>query len=141
MRPIRFVGPGILLTGLVALAWAVARGEASVYLIFVVPAVVGTGPFAFLGILLVFLGFFLTFFLWTTGAPPSSIGRPAIESPEAEAIAPQETTKARRWGGVVFLGPIPLVFGSDPQMTRMMLILGVILFFALLLLTVALLLS
>src|SRR2546429_535052 len=138
---IRLVGPGILLTGLVALAWAVARGEASVYLIFVVPAVVGTGPLAFLGILLVFLGFFLTFFLWTTGAPPSAIGRPPIESPETEAIAPLKATKARRWGGVVFLGPIPLVFGSDPQMTRMMLILGVILLFALLLLTVALLLS
>jgi len=134
VRPIRFLGPGILLTGLVALAWAVARGEASVYLIFVVPAVVGTGPLAFLGILLVFLGFFLTFFFWTAGARPSG-----IEPREIPAIPPQEPTKTRRWGGVVFLGPIPLVFGSDPQMTRMMLILGAILFFALLLLTVALL--
>jgi uncharacterized membrane protein len=40
---------------------------------------------------------------------------------------------------VVFLGPIPLVFGSDPQMTRWMLILGAILFLALVLLTIALL--
>ena len=136
MRPIRFLGPGILLTGLVALASAVARGEASVYLIFVVPAVVGTGPLAFLGILLVFLGFFLTFFFWTAGTRPSE-----IEARGIPAIPPEEPTKPRRWGGVAFLGPIPLVFGSDPQMTRMMLILGAILFFALLLLTVALLLS
>lgn len=134
MRPIRFVGPGILLTGLVALALAVARGEASVYLILIVPAVVGTGPLAFLGILLVFLGFFLTFFLGTAAAPP-----PAIEPAEIPAIAPQGSQKARRWGGVVFLGPIPLVFGSDPQMTRWMLILGAILFLALVLLTIALL--
>ena len=134
MRPIRFVGPGIVLTGLAALALAVARGEASVYLIFIVPAVVGTGPLAFLGILLVFLGFFLTFFLWTAAAPP-----PAIEPTEIPAITPQGSQKTRRWGGVVFLGPIPLVFGSDPQMTRWMLILGAILFLALVLLTIALL--
>ena len=136
MRLIRFVGPGILLTGLVALALAVARGEASVYLILIVPAVVGTGPLAFLGILLVFLGFFLTFFLWTAGASP-----PAIDPGEIPAVTPQGTPKPRRWGGVVFLGPIPLVFGSDPQMTRWMLILGAILFLALVLLTIALLIA
>jgi len=136
VRPIRFVGPGILLTGLVVLALAVARGEASVYLIFIIPAVVGTGPLAFLGILLVFLGFFLTFFLWTATSPP-----PAIEPTEIPVVAPQGSQKARRWGGVVFLGPIPLVFGSDPQMTRWMLILGAILFLALVLLTIALLIA
>ena len=141
MRPIRFVGPGILLAGLVALAVAVARGEASVYLIFIVPAVVGTGPLAFLGILLVFLGFFLTFFLWTAGAPPPTMGPPATDSTGIAEVTPQGTPKVRRWGGVVFLGPIPLVFGSDPQMTRWMLILGAILFLALVLLTIALLIA
>ncbi len=140
MRPIRFVGPGILLTGLVALAVAVARGEASVYLIFIVPAVVGTGPLAFLGILLVFLGFFLTFFLWAAGAPPPAMG-PTKDPTEVPGVTPQGTPKTRRWGGVVFLGPIPLVFGSDPQMTRWMLILGAILFLALVLLTIALLIA
>lgn len=132
MRPIQFVGPAVLLTGLVALGWAIARGEASAYLIFIVPAVVGTGPLAFLGILLVFLGFFLTFFLWSASAVPPIVG--PMETPPGP---PPETAKPRRWGGVVFLGPVPLVFGSDPQMTRMMLILGAILFFALLLLTIA----
>jgi len=134
------VGPGILLTGLVALAVAVARGEASVYLIFIVPAVVGTGPLAFLGIPLVFLGFFLTFFLWTAGAPLPAMG-PATDPTEVPGVPPQGTPKTRRWGGVVFLGPIPLVFGSDPQMTRWMLILGAILFLALVLLTIALLIA
>ena len=57
---------------------------------------------------------------------------------EAPSGAPPEPTRSRRWGGVLFLGPIPLVFGSDPQVTRMMLVLGVILFLALLVLTIAL---
>lgn len=128
--------------GLVALGLAVARGEARFYLVFVVPVIAGTGPLAFLGILLAFLGFALTFFFWPFAVAPSPY--PAIdpstisrEAPPQEA-APPGTPRTRRWGGVVFLGPIPLVFGSDPQMTRRMLILGTVLFFALLVLTIAL---
>jgi uncharacterized protein (TIGR00304 family) len=127
---------------LVALGWAVARGEARLYLVFVVPVIVGTAPLAFLGILLVFLGFTLTFLFWPFAFVPSS--HPPIESPAIlrevppQDVPPPETSGPRRWGGVVFLGPIPLVFGSDPQMTRRMLILGAILFLALLILTIAL---
>lgn len=136
MRLIQLAGPAVLIVGLGTLALAVVRGEASLYLIVVIPAVVGTGPLAFLGILLVFVGFFLTFFLWSTGVP-----LPRAEPTEIPAVTPAETRPPRRWGGVVFLGPIPLVFGSDPQMTRMMLVLGAILFLALLGLTLALLLA
>ena len=133
MRLGRFLGPGFLLAGLVALAVAVARNEASVALVFVVPVVIGSGPLAFLGVLLIFLGCFLTFLSWSAGPLPPMPG-PA----EAPSGAPPEPTRSRRWGGVLFLGPIPLVFGSDPQVTRMMLVLGVILFLALLVLTIAL---
>jgi uncharacterized protein (TIGR00304 family) len=121
---------------LVALAFAVARGEANVALIFIVPAVIGTGPLAFLGILLVFVGFFLTFLFWSAGAILPVAGPPEVSGPTVPGAA-----RPRRWGGVFFLGPIPIVFGSDPEMTRMMLILGVILFIALLVLTIALLLA
>lgn len=136
MRPIPFVGPAVLLTGLLTLALAVSRGEAELFLILVIPAVVGTGPLAFLGILLVFAGFFLTFFLRPVGV--ESLPPPVPEELPGDTPA---ATGWRRWGGVVFLGPIPLVFGSDPQMTRTMLVLGAILFFVLLGLTLAVLLS
>src|SRR5438132_13034585 len=69
------------------------------------------------------------------------MGPPATDSTGTTELTPQGTPKVRRWGGVVFLGPIPLVFGSDPQMTRWMLILGAILFLALVLLTIALLIA
>jgi uncharacterized protein (TIGR00304 family) len=135
------VGPVTLAAGLAALGWAVARGEARLYLVLVVPVIVGTGLLAFLGILLVFLGFALTFFFWPFRFAPSS--PPAIEPSTTPSEAPPqqvpspEAPRSRRWGGVVFLGPIPLVFGSDPQMTRRMLILGAILFVALLILAIA----
>jgi len=33
---------------------------------------------------------------------------------------------------VLFLGPVPIVFGSSPQVTRVMLVLALVLFLALL---------
>jgi uncharacterized protein (TIGR00304 family) len=139
VRPVQLLGPAVLLLGLLTLAVAVSQGEASLYLIVIIPAVVGTGPLAFLGILLVFVGFFLTFFLWSAGASPlaAPMEPAAIPGPEASSQVPPR----RRWGGVVFLGPFPVVFGSDPQMTRIMLVLGAVLFLALLGLTIVLLLA
>ena len=136
MRLLPFLGPAILIAGLLTLGLAVARGEASVYLILVIPVVVGTGLIALLGILLVFLGFFLTVFLGLAGAAPPMAG-PA----QVSEAGPLEAKPPSRWGGVFFLGPIPLVFGSDTQMTRIMLILGVILFLALLAVTLVVLLA
>ncbi len=129
MRLTRWLGPAILGIGLAVLALAVGRGEASLYLVVIVPVIAGTGPLAFLGILLVFVGFFLTFLLWSTRTGPGSEEQIVGAGP-AEGPPP-----ARRWGGIAFLGPIPLVFGSDPRMTRAMLWVGVLLFLALLALT------
>lgn len=140
MRPLSFVGPATLVAGLAALALAVTRGEADLYLVLIIPVIVGTGPLALLGILLVFAGFFLTFFLWHAGAIPPVTPSAAIPDVSPTDV-PERETPSRRWGGVVFLGPIPLVFGSDPQMARLMLLLGAVLFVALLVLTIAILLA
>jgi len=130
VRLIRWLGPASLVAGILTIALAVARGEANVYLVLIIPIIIGTGPLAFLGILLVFVGFLLTFLLWPW--------RPDMES-EAQGVLPvslEGPPPARKWGGVVFLGPIPVIFGSDPRMTRTMLLVGVILFLALVVLTV-----
>lgn len=140
MRLLPFVGPAILVAGLATLAVAFTRGEADLYLILVIPVIVGTGPLALLGILLVFVGFFLTFFFWNAGAIPPVT--PSGATPDVSPTeAPEHRTPSRRWGGVVFLGPIPLVFGSDPRMARVMLLLGAVLFVALLVVTIAFLLA
>ncbi len=129
MRPFRWLGPAVLGIGVAVLALAVGRGEASVYLVVIVPVVAGTGPLGFLGILLVFVGFFLTFLLWPTRTEAGAAEH--VDAGQAEGLPP-----TRRWGGVAFLGPIPLVFGSDSRMTRTMLWVGVALFLALLALTI-----
>lgn len=130
VRLVRWLGPAFFVAGVVTMALAVARGQASVYLVLVIPVIIGTGPLAFLGIVLVFAGFLLTFLFW-----PSRFGvDPGVR--DAVPTSPESAPPARRWGGVLFLGPIPVIFGSDPRMTRAMLLIGVVLFLALLALTV-----
>ena len=130
VRLIRWVGPASFLAGVLTMALAVAQRQANVYLVLVIPVIVGTGPLAFLGIILVFAGFLLTFLL----RPSRFVEDPG--SRDAVPTSPGGAAPARRWGGVVFLGPFPVIFGSDPRMTRTMLLIGIVLFLALLALTV-----
>ena len=130
VRLIRWLGPALLVAGVLTMALAVTQGQANIYLVLVIPVIVGTGPLAFVGILLVFAGFLLTFLLW-----PSRFVED-LENRDALPTSPEAAAPARRWGGVLFLGPIPVIFGSDPRMTRTMLLIGVVLFLALVALTV-----
>src|SRR2546427_3638450 len=130
VRLIRWLGPVSVLAGVLMMALAGGRGEASVFLGLIIPVIVGTGPSGFLGVFLVFAGFLLTFLLWPF---------PFEAEPEGQDIWPvssEGAPPARRWGGVLFLGPIPVIFGSDPRMTRTMLLIGAVLFVALVVLTV-----
>jgi uncharacterized membrane protein len=98
------------------------------------PVITATGPWAILGIVLLVAGFFLAIVTWSTpmeSSPPAN--PPASAYPGAP---PPPAASPRRWGGVIFLGPVPVVFGSDQKVTRWMLILGAVLFVALLVLTV-----
>src|SRR5438445_13536780 len=103
------------------MALAVSRGEANVYLVLVIPVIVGTGPLAFLGGFLVFAGFLLPFLLWPSRLEVGSW------APDGLPVSPVGAPLARRWVGVLFLGPVPVVFGSDRRVTRTMLFMVVVL--------------
>src|SRR5438132_11043770 len=98
MRPIQWLGPAVLGTGVVVLALAVGRGEASLYLVVVVPVIAGPGPLAFLRILLVFVGFLLTFLVWATRTEAGATQH--VDAGRTGVLPP-----TRRWGGVAPLGP------------------------------------
>src|SRR5437867_13283667 len=103
VRLFRWLGPVSVLAGVLMMALAVARGEASVYLVLIIPVIVGTGPLAFLGVFLVFAGFLLTFLLWPFRFEAE---------PEGKDIRPDSSagpSPPRRWGGALFPGPIPVI--------------------------------
>ena len=134
MRASRLLGPALLLAGVAALAVGFAQGEASFSLFVIFPVITATGAWSALGIVLLIAGFFSLFLTWpsgTTAEPPPPIAPAAGASPASPA-----PTHPRRWGGVVFLGPVPVVFGSDAKIARWMIVVGVLLFIGLVVLTV-----
>jgi uncharacterized protein (TIGR00304 family) len=92
--------PGILLIalGIVLVAISVLTGEARVALVLIIPVIYGGGLLLLGGIICVVAGFLLLF--------ASSTG---VEDGETGAQPASE----RKSGGVLLIGPIPIIFGSD----------------------------
>lgn len=124
MRRLTLLALAVLVGGVALLGYSVATGESQVHLVLIFPVITGSGLIAFAGILLVAVGMFLGFFsiaqssFVTPEAPPPS---PSAPGPRA----PPPAAPAKRFGGVVFLGPVPIVFGSDVRVSRAMLVLAI----------------
>lgn len=117
MRPGLAVGLGILLLALGAclVALDVARGSAQAGIIVIMPYVVGGGLYSLGGIMLIIAGMFVVFFGHGGGYEwAAQKGPPAPQEGEPRP-GENETQKPRkaRYGGVVLVGPIPIIFGSD----------------------------
>ena len=125
MRWVRFLGLALLVAGLALIAASVAMGQGQLFLLLFIPVYTGTGALGFLGILVVFLGFLLTSLgsAWRVIPAPAHTGLP---SPGPQAPGPAAVPPAK-YGGVVMLGPIPIVFGSDARVAKWMMILGLVL--------------
>lgn len=106
----------LLGSGAAALAYAASIGQATFALVLIVPVLVGTGPWAFLGGLLVMAGLFLGF--------AALASRPAAEVPGAGA--PPPPTEERRAAGFVLIGPVPIAFGSTRALAVAMLVLALL---------------
>lgn len=121
-----------LLAGLALLAYGASRGEVRLGLFLFIPFVVGTGAAAALGILLLMAAAFLAF----AGLASRAAGRWGGAPPGAydEPTAPPRETRSRH-GGVVLLGPIPIVWGSDRRVLPWMIGAGALLLVLALLVT------
>lgn len=131
VRPFRWIGPILLILGVLALAYGLIQGQGTLSLVLVFPVITATGGWTALGIILVLAGFLVSFLAWTVPSPGM---RETVTEPPATAPPPSARAPARRWGGVVFLGPLPIVFGSDAKIARWMLLAAVALFAALVIL-------
>ncbi len=136
VRGLRWLGPVLFVLGIAAVAYGLSQGQGSLSLFLLFPVVTATGVWSAVGIVLILAGFIATFFL----LPPFREGAPMSPEPSMAESHPSESTslapqRGRRWGGVVFLGPIPIVFGSDAKIARWMLVVGLLLFVGLVLLT------
>lgn len=109
--------------GLFFLVYGSLIGEVRVGIVVFIPFFMSNGPFGFLGIMCLFfslLSFFLIF-------PKLYLGsyHQAEDNYELKDSHFSSTEKLRT-GGVIFLGPIPIIFGSNKRITRYMIIASII---------------
>lgn len=123
------IGLLMLIGGIALLAWAVSSGDAEFYLFIIFPVITGTGPIFAGGALLFMVGLIVTFLglsmrtaermaMEYSEAPPETAAPPG-HAPHAGAPAPRGGPE---FGGVIFLGPIPIVFGKGQRTSKWMLI-------------------
>ena len=94
--------------------------EAGFFLIF--PFLIGSGPYAVFGFFFVFLTIVLFMFgLATRKSGDTSLDENAYETHHKKSI---------KGGGVILIGPIPIVFGSSWKIAILMIILSIILIIA-----------
>jgi uncharacterized protein (TIGR00304 family) len=84
----------------------------------------GSGPLLLLGIVLIFLSFLAGFAMMVTAANRVGALDLGEDATETHGEAPRKKTS---YGGVVLIGPVPVAFGSDVKIARIMLVIGVIL--------------
>lgn len=83
------------------------RGEVSLSLLFIIPVLTITGPLGAAGALLLPLAIVLLFLALVPGMPRDN----GIEEC-ARREGSEGESRDTRWGGVIMIGPIPIVFGS-----------------------------
>ena len=119
MRKWLLVSLFLFVSGVALIFASVSNGEGQVGLFLIFPFIVTQGWMGAAGSLLIFLaiiGVFIGFWTSATQDP----GQAPIET---GAAVPATRTK-KNYGGVVLIGPIPIVFGSDEKIAKSMLIIA-----------------
>ena len=118
----------LMLFGACLLVYGCIAGGIRLYLILIFPVVVLTGPASVLGSLLALSGIFIVlvglYWMAMKNVKSSLKGQGFIGLPNlaSDVVDLQEGG----FGGVVFLGPVPVVFGSSKGIRGSMMKLGII---------------
>ena len=88
-------------------------GKGEIMLFFFIPVFYGTGILAFFGMLCIVVSMFLMFYSMT----------PVFEYREEDVAEPAKEKKMEG-GGIVFIGPVPIIFGSDVKTAVILMILA-----------------
>ena len=110
---VRGVGIALLIVGLVTTVWSVYSGLTRFYLVVIVPVFSSDNVFGMLPLLAIFAGIVLMAL-----SPAFDESEPDLAQPgESSNTVGGNDTSRMKVGGVVLIGPIPILFGSDKKMT------------------------
>ena len=113
MRKRDLIGPSLLLLfGIIGIVFSISTGSIKVFIIFVVPVFVGQGLSAFISIVL-----FSTGVIWLLIAyVRSNLNNGIFDVGGGKVKGKAASTKIG--GGILFLGPIPIVFWDREILSR-----------------------
>ncbi len=124
----------LLVAGVALVALSVIQGGATVYLVVIVPVLSGSSLVFLLGVVLLICGFVALLFAFAAGGAEGAL---ALQS---EDSTPGAVPSGGGVGGVVLIGPVPIVFGSWRGISRRarwaLALLGAVLLIAVVLATV-----
>lgn len=119
MNKYRFLSLVFFLTGVVLLIVGGLKGEVETGFVLFFPFIVGSGIYAFLGVISIFVSIVLYMFSFTT------ISNSKLKDVHREEEV--EEKKDVKGGGVVLIGPIPIVFGSNWKVAVLLMLLALVL--------------
>lgn len=108
----------LLVTSAVVIALSVAEGGANVAIFGIIPVISGSSALFFLGVVLLFVGFLsVPFALATEWEEEPAPARPG-PAPPLPANTEASPPSRGGFGGVVLIGPFPILFGSWKGISR-----------------------
>lgn len=110
----------LFLIGIASLFVGFISGELESGLFLIFPILIGSGPFAFLGFVFIFLSIISTFLFF-----PNRINNVNYTDLEINDTIKEDKTSIRL-GGIVFIGPIPIVLASNWKIAIFLLIVSAI---------------
>ena len=114
--------------GIGLLGYSVATGESQVHLVVIIPVVTGGGAVGLAGMALLFVAMVL--WLLSFARMPLAASRTeeaGASGPPPTTVSPAQPRAASpKFGGVLFLGPLPIVFGSNVKVSKAMLVLAAV---------------
>ena len=121
----------IFISGIVFFSLGILTKEMEIGVVLIFPFMVGSGIYALLGFISIFIATILFMFGFASIAGAGSSGLDVKRDDEYQL---QKKTPVKG-GGVVLIGPIPIVFGSNWKIAAIMVILAIIFTVSIFLLT------
>jgi uncharacterized protein (TIGR00304 family) len=120
-KMLRASGLTLIALSILLLIVAAIRGELELLLIVVIPVIRGEGMLSALGGILLFLGILLSFLSFLVGFPDLQ-----DKASEGDVEPSGEKRGEGRFGGVILIGPIPIVLGSDRGIALWVIVIAII---------------
>jgi len=115
-------GLTLLGIGIFLLVLASIMGQAEFHLLFFFPIITSTGAYGLIGSLALMAGVFVTF-MGLFSIPPHS---QTVNKWRKEPVEWGRGKPRSNFGGVILIGPVPIIFGSNPKTALLSAIAGLI---------------